>query len=308
MRTASLARDLDLNLLRVFAVVAEQKSVTEAAARLYLTQPAISAALRRLSDAIEAPLFVRKGRGLALTARGEQLYARAAPLLSALVEAATSPEGFDPATSARVLRLGLSDMFDVVLLPALCRHFERHAPHLRLIVTPVQFRTVASAFASNTIDLAVAIADELPAGVSRAPLFDGGFELLFDPRHATLGARPTLAKYLAHEHVIVSYNGDLRGVVEDLLRIERRVRVSVASFHAVGAIVEGSAMVATLPAVIARGLAAAHPKLARARVPKELALKGSTMDLLSRDSQRDDPMLAFARGAITKLAKTLAPK
>ena len=62
-------RDLDLNLLRVFAVVAEAGSVTAAASRLYLTQPAVSAALRRLTTAVGAPLFVRQGRGLALTSR-----------------------------------------------------------------------------------------------------------------------------------------------------------------------------------------------------------------------------------------------
>src|SRR6185503_16958322 len=57
-------RTLDVNLLRVFAVVAENRSVTQAAARLYLTQPAVSAALRRLTTAVGAPLFVRQGRGL----------------------------------------------------------------------------------------------------------------------------------------------------------------------------------------------------------------------------------------------------
>ena len=67
---AAYGRDLDLNLLRVFVVVAETGSATAAASRLYLTQPAISAALKRLAAAVGAPLFAREGRGLALTARG----------------------------------------------------------------------------------------------------------------------------------------------------------------------------------------------------------------------------------------------
>src|SRR5882724_7585543 len=96
-------RDLDLNLLRVFVVVAEQRSVTAAAARLYLTQPAVSAALRRLTQALGAPLFARQGRGLALTARGEQLLARSRGHLVGLVEAALDPEAFDPRTSERTL-------------------------------------------------------------------------------------------------------------------------------------------------------------------------------------------------------------
>src|SRR5512147_1871617 len=94
-------RDLDLNLLRVFVVVAEAGSVTGAAARLYLTQPAVSAALRRLTEAVGAPLFVRAGRGLALTARGRRMFAAARPHLAALLEAAFEPAKFDPRTSDR---------------------------------------------------------------------------------------------------------------------------------------------------------------------------------------------------------------
>ena len=109
-------RDLDLNLLRVFAVVAECGSVTAAAARLYLTQPAVSAALRRLTTAIGAPLFVRQGRGLALTGRGQRLRATVAAHLPPLVEAALTPVTFDPRTAARTLRLGLSDAAEVAAL------------------------------------------------------------------------------------------------------------------------------------------------------------------------------------------------
>ena len=82
---ANYGRDLDLNLLRVFAVVADAGSVTTAAERLYLTQPAVSAALRRLATAVGTPLFVRRGRGLALTSRGERLRARLRMLLLSLL-------------------------------------------------------------------------------------------------------------------------------------------------------------------------------------------------------------------------------
>lgn len=112
----------------MFAVVAECGSVTEAASRLYLTQPAVSAALRRLTTTVGAPLFVRQGRGLALTSRGERLRTSLHPHLGALVEAALSPAEFDPKTSERTLRLGLSDSAEVWLLPPLLRVLEREAP------------------------------------------------------------------------------------------------------------------------------------------------------------------------------------
>lgn len=301
----SYERDLDLNLLRVFVVVAEAGSVTAAASRLYLTQPAVSAALRRLTSAVGAPLFVRAGRGLVLTTRGRRLLASARPHLEALVEAALSPVTFDPRTSERTVRLGLSDANETWLLPRLLRALDDEAPRLRLVVLPVQFRTIADALGSSAVDLAVTVADELPAGTRRVPLFTGGFVCLFDPRHARVGKRLTLERYLEHDHVIVSYNGDLRGVVEDMLGVQRRVRVSVPTFHGVGAIVEGSALLATVPGIVAREIRSLRPALRTTALP--LALGGTPMELLWRAAVEDDEAVAFVRDLVTRVAKAAGP-
>jgi LysR family transcriptional activator of mexEF-oprN operon len=296
-------RNLDLNLLRVFVVVAEAGSVTEAASRLYLTQPAVSAALRRLTSAVGAPLFVRAGRGLALTTRGQRLFTTARPHLQALVEAAVAPAAFEAKTSERTVRLGLSDTNEAWLLPPLLRLLAEEAPRMRLVVRPVQFRTIAEALGSSSVDLAVTVADELPADIRRLTLFTGGFVCLFDPRHARVGKRLTLERYLAHEHVIVSYNGDLRGIVEDMFGVQRRVRVSVPTFHSIGALVEGSALLATVPAVVAREITALRPALRTTAVP--LALAGSPMELLWRSTVEDDEAIRFMRERVVRVAKQL---
>src|SRR6188768_3322195 len=70
-------------------------------------------------------------------------------------------------------------------------------------------------------------------------------------RFVKLGARPSERAYLEQEHVIVSYNNDLRGMIEDQFGRERRIKCSVASFAGVGAIVDGGRLVATLPILIA---------------------------------------------------------
>lgn len=302
----SYARDLDLNLLRVFLVVADTGSVTEAASQLYLTQPAVSAAIKRLHASVGAPLFVKEGRRLVLTERGASLRGRAAPLLEALVAAATAPEAFDPATSERVVRLGLSDLFDRVLLPVVWRRFAARAPRLRVVARDVQFRTVGAALTSGAVDLAVGVADELPSAIERTVLYHGSFSLLFDPAHARFGRVPTLAQYLAHQHVVVSYNGDLRGVVEDVLGVARDVRLSLSSFDAVGAVIEGTALVATVPTVVARALAAAHPALRVRALPKEFALEGSAIELLYRRSTEHDPLLRFVRDEVSAAARAMA--
>ncbi len=295
-------RDLDLNLLRVFVVVAETGSVTTAASRLYLTQPAVSAALRRLTAAVGSPLFARAGRGIRLTARGENLLATARPHLEAIVHATLSSEPFSPAKSDRTIRIGLSDATDAWLLPPLLRVLANDAPHMRLLVSPVQFRTVGPLLASSTLDCAITVADDLPTSIGRRPLFWGSFTCLFDPRRTKLTKPLTLEKYLRHEHVIVSYNRDFRGIVEDVLGVTRRARVSVPTFLGLGAIVEGSTLLATVPESVARTILADRPRLRAIPLAFTKGIKGSPIELLWRREMEDDGALAFVMSHVERIA------
>lgn len=294
------ARDLDFNLLPVLFAVAETGSVTAAAARLYLTQSAVSAALGRLKAAIGEAVVIRHGRGVVLTERGAQLVADARPHLDAIVQAALQPARFDPKTSDRTIRIGLADIADEWLVPPLLRVLETEAPRMRLVCSPIQFRTVGEALATRTIDLAVTVADELPASVARRPLVHTRFVCLFDPRFVRLGTRPTEGAYLAQDHVIVSYNGDLRGIVEEIYGRERRIRCSVASFSSVGAIVDGGRLVATIPAIFAPQILALRPHLRIAPIP--FAHEPGSIDLLWPTTLDGCPACGFLRDAITRIA------
>jgi LysR family transcriptional activator of mexEF-oprN operon len=297
-------RDLDLNLLRVFAAVAETGGVTEAAKRLYLTQSAVSAALRRLTTAVGAPLFLRSGRGIALTNRGERLRDGLDVHLGPLVEAALAPATFDPATAERTLRLGLSDSAELWGLPPLLRALEREAPRLRIVAVPVQFRTVGAELASG-LAAAITVADELPATIRRERLFYGGFTCLYDPRRVKLRTL-TEAEYFAHDHVVVSYNGDLRGIVEDLYGKARKVRCSVSSFANIGAIVDGTAMLATIPELVAVKILATQPHLETRPLPPTLKIEGSHAELLWPAVTDDDEPCKFVRAKIREIAKAVA--
>jgi LysR family transcriptional activator of mexEF-oprN operon len=301
---AAYGRDLDLNLFRVLVAVADTGSVTAAAAQLYLTQPAISAALRRLSASVGAQLLARHGRGVVLTERGALLVADVRPHLEAMIQVALEPPRFDPRTSDRIVRIGLADAADEWLLPPLLRLLEREAPRLRLICLPVQFRTVAEALATRRVDLAVTVADELPASILRQPPSRGGFVCLFDPRFAALGSRPTERAYFAHEHVIVSYNGDLRGIIEDSFGRERRVRCSVASFSCIGAIVEGGPLVATVPEIVAFPIVRQRPQLRTAPLPFDGLWGG--MDLLWPAALDADVAGRLVREALARVANEMA--
>jgi LysR family transcriptional activator of mexEF-oprN operon len=297
------ARNLDLNLLPVLVAVADTGSVTAAAARLYLTQSAVSAALGRLKSAVGEAVVTRHGRGVVLTERGARLVADARPHLDAIVQTALQPTRFDPKTTDRTIRLGLADSTDETLLPPLLRLLEVEAPHMRLVCSPIQFRTVGEALATRLIDLAVTVADDLPASVARRPLLRSHFVCVFDPRFVRLGARPTERAYLAQDHVIVSYNGDLRGIVEETFGRERRVRCSVSSFASIGAIVDGGRLVATIPIIVARQVLRIRPHLRMSALPFP-RIPGS-VDLLWPRALEVDPACRFVRDALVRIAGTV---
>lgn len=294
------AKSLDLNLLPVLVAVADLGSVTEAAKRLYLTQSAVSAALGRLKGTLGESIVVRHGRGVVLTERGARLVAEARPLLEALLQTALQPTRFEPLTSDRTVRIGLSDVADEWLLPRLLRVLEVEAPHMRIVATAVQFRTVGEALATRRIDLAVTKADELPTSITRQAIVRVRFVCLFDPRFVRLGVRPTERAYLAQDHIIVSYNGDLRGIVEDVYGLERRVRCSVPSFASIGSIVDGSSLVATIPNIVASQVLAARPHLRTAQFPFDHA--DGSIDLLWPTAVDVDPACTFVRETIVRLA------
>lgn len=298
------ARDLDLNLLRVFAVVAETGSVTAAARQLYLTQPAVSSALRRLNETIGAPLFVRSGRGLALTTRGERLRASVRLYLQKLIESAIEEPTFDPRTTTRTVRLGLPDGAEMWLLPALLRVLECEAPGMRVVALPVHFRNVGHVLASGAVDIALTVADDLPPNVVRKPIVWANFVCLHDPRRTRFRTL-TEKVYFAHEHVVVSYNGDLRGVIEDTFGKTRNVRCSVPSFSHVGALVDGTARLATIPEVIADATIELRPKLAKKKLPFDFPIVPAEM--LWPLATDDDDACRYVRAKLEELTVSQSP-
>ena len=192
------------------------------------------------------------------------------------------------------------------LLPPLLAVLANRAPHVRLVRLPVQFRTVEQALATRSIDLAVTVADALPSSILRAPLLTCGFVCLFDPRQVPLKQRLSEREYFARQHVIVSYNGDLRGIIEDLFRKERDVRCAVSSFSHVGSVIMGSKLLATVPTVVAQHLLALHPKLATAQLP--FAMDGAHIELLWPLSVDDDEACRFVREQLIEIAANFSSR
>src|SRR6202046_794521 len=115
-------RQVDLNLLIIFAVIAEEQSVTKASARLLLSQPAVSRALQRARSMFQDELVVRSPSGFELTLRGRKILQELEQVLPK-IEGLVVPSVFDPKKERSSRRISVPDNVSRALLPRLCRRY-----------------------------------------------------------------------------------------------------------------------------------------------------------------------------------------
>jgi DNA-binding transcriptional LysR family regulator len=186
--------NLDLNLLTLFDTLYELRSVTKAAARLNLTQSAISHALRRLREAMGDPLFVRAAGGLQPTARAVEM---APGIRSGLAQlrGAMAPTAFAPATSTRSFTIATGSYFCALLIPELVARGRAIAPGVSFRVVPVDARILAD-LDESTVDLALGAFTKVPARLVGRSLFREDLVWIVSPQNP-IGHGPVDYDHLA---------------------------------------------------------------------------------------------------------------
>lgn len=288
-------RRVDLNLLIVFETLMHERSVTRAAEKLFLGQPAISAALARLRSLFDDPLFVRTGRSMEPTARAQEIFGLLSPALDSISTAVSRASEFDPATSTAVFRIGLSDDVEFGLLPLLLRRIRAEAPGVVLVVRRANYLLMPSLLASGEISVGVSYTDELPANAKRRTLRRSKPKLL---RADSVPGQLSLDDYCARPHVLVSFAGDLNGFIDDeLAKIgrTRKVVLAVPQFNGLGTLLAGTDLVAIVPDYTAAALTAAGGL--RAEDPP-LPTQSFELSMAWRGAQDNDPAERWLRSRI----------
>src|SRR3954451_12820242 len=168
---------IDMNLLLALEALLEERNVTRAAARVGLSQPAMSAALARLRAVFGDPLLVRVGGGMSPTHRARQLAGPLADAMARLRVAIDDAPAFDPHGSSRTFHIATSDYGESIVLPPIAQSLLQQAPavSLRLTRTGFLFHPPQEALDSGELDFALGFFEEpMPVGSSLLvqPLFD----------------------------------------------------------------------------------------------------------------------------------------
>ena len=277
-------------------------SVTRAAAHVGLTQSALSSALGRLRKQFGDQLFINTRSGMLPTPRALEL---APPLTEALalIRNAMSASGtFDARTSRRSLRLCMTDVGEMVLLPALMRHLGTEGPALRLETAQLPSAELAARLESNDIDLAIGYLPQLPEKMRRACLFQEHYVCMTRRGHpAGLDAPITEAQFLASRHILIASMGSGHQTLERTLArhgVQDNVALRVPHFVVVSMIVAGTDLVVSLPS----RAAAASTKLVEVKVhPLPIPIPSFDVMMYWHERVDNDPANLWLRRVVQAL-------
>jgi DNA-binding transcriptional LysR family regulator len=256
---------VDLNLVRVFAAIHETRSLTAAAARLYVTQPAVSQALGRLRAELDDRLFDRQGREMVPTPLAETVYPGFRDALAAIDRTIDAVHGFDPAHSQRLFRIALSELGEIGWIPAIVAAVAARAPRMRIEVVPMDVRLLAEWLGRGTVDLAVT-PSHVGADFAQEVIKSQRYGVAMSGRHPLAEAPLTLESYLAADHVAVAGDSGAAQLERALTRQSARIepRVSINHFAALPPLLaQRHGLIATVPDTIAAGWAESWPLVVR---------------------------------------------
>lgn len=301
----------DLNLLVALDTLLSERSVTRAADRLCVTQPALSGSLQRLRYHFDDPLLVRVGREMELTPKARALIE---PVRSALLQVNAALETraqFEPRTSERTFRVAMSDYCVYVFLPLVMKRVAAQSPGTRIIVENV-FGPSFNRLEGGDIDIVITHGDRrlfgrdgLDADLHTADLFEDDFVCIAARDHP-VGETMTMDDYAAYPHAMVDFGTNVRTV--EAADIERqgiviKDKVLIPSFGGLPFLLKDTPFIATIQQKLAM-LMVAQAEVRVLAPPVQLATLKET--LIWHRRSNDDPGHQWLRGLMQEAGEELS--
>ena len=242
-------RHLDFNLLKAMDILLEERSVTRAAERLFITQPAMSSILARLRESFDDPLFVRSQRGIVPTPRALELISPIKQILGQ-IDLLLQPLEFDPTTVHFTVRIAATDYAHQVILVPFLAALKKQAPHVKIALLPSSDKE-PHRLEHGEIDLALSTPEHsYGSDLHQQHLFDESYVSVMRLNHPALQQPLTLDAFCELDHALVSFQGSFSGITDQQLQQpgrQRRVTLSVSNFLLLPEILQNSDLVATVP-------------------------------------------------------------
>jgi DNA-binding transcriptional LysR family regulator len=250
------SKRLDLNLLVTLETLLVEQNVSKAAARLHLSQPAVSAQLNRLRHEFDDPLLIPAQRGMTPTAKAMELLDPLRRALDQVRATVATHRNFDPAKAELTFAIACTDYLQAAVVRPLVVELRKRAPGVRVALLNLDVPQLEVQMVRGDVDLALMTPQVAPPSLRTRHLFDERYVLIGRRNHPRLRDGITVAEFAQLEHVIVSLNGG--GFVTPVdnalaaLGHRRNAVLSAASFLFVPEIVSHSDFVALVPERLVR--------------------------------------------------------
>ncbi len=299
-------KDIDLNLLVVFNQLLAERKVSKVAENLGLGQPAVSNALARLRRLFDDELFLRTASGMQPTPFAEQLAESVGYALGMIHGAVNARHAFDPATSQRSFTVGMTDIGEIYFLPQLMQRIGELAPGVAISTVRNTAVNLKDAMEAGQVDLAIGLLPQLKAGFFQRRLFEQDYVCLMRRGHRLDQRRLRLADFFAAEHVAIVSAGTGHGQVDEILdkhSPQRRVKLKVPHFVAIGHILQSTDLIATVPERLAERMAA---PFGLTHLPHPVKLPRIAINLFWHAKYHKDPASQWLRTLVFDLHSDFA--
>lgn len=254
MRDQALFDKIDLHLIRVLHTVLTERSVSKAAIRLGMYQPAVSASLKKLRELAGDPLLVRSGAGMVPTDAGLRMLQPSSSILRAAESMFSDARGFEPATSRQTFRIAASDFLDPLFLPQLVAQIKQQAPHCPIEILPLSAESdYRTRLAQGEVDVVIGNWLTPPDDLHLGRLFGDEVVCMVARDHPAVrresqgGWDP--ASWLAAEHIAPTpTHPGARGVIDehlDSLGLQRNITARCPHFGLIPSMVASTLLVLT---------------------------------------------------------------
>lgn len=295
---------VDLNLLLIFHTVMEEKTTMKAAARLGLSQPAISHGLNRLRDLLEDRLFVRASRGVLPTPKAMALEPIVKDILEKAEQVFLEPPKFDPKTAENTFRLATTDYFEQVALPLVLKRLQKEAPNITLMSRPTGGYLPKEGLEAGDYDLAIAgFYQDIPNRFFKQKLYQDEF-VFVTHKNRKIG-KLSLEEYANQRHIIISPQGDLKTKSKEIMKkhgYDIHYSVAVTGFLSPARILSMTDLALTCP----KRLALTYLEFFPLKI-YELPFKIPTMNVIQvwHERQQDNPAHQWFRNLLYEVGQEL---
>ncbi|WP_083190338.1 MULTISPECIES: LysR family transcriptional regulator [unclassified Aliivibrio] len=197
-------KSTELNLIPIFVAIYEEKNLSKAAARMSISQPAVSKALKRLREIYDDPLFYRNTSGVEPTVFSSDIYPAMSAALKNFTSTLSASREFDPKTSNRIFSIAVVSTVSYSLVPKLVKQIRTVAPNISLEVHPQFTEDLEADLRLQRYDLVIDMAIRGRSLLKSEVIYSEKLKVVCGKSHPRIGDTISLEEFLKEEHVAAS--------------------------------------------------------------------------------------------------------